>query len=105
MAGTWLMVTWAGGGNVVTHAGLGSVVAALAHGVPMVCLPLTREQPENAQAVVRLGAGRALRPDAGVDEIAAAIREQLDHGGRVRIVPDPRPALDLIEGLLERGHH
>jgi UDP:flavonoid glycosyltransferase YjiC (YdhE family) len=91
-------------GLLVTHAGLGSVVAALAHGVPMVCLPLTREQPENGHAVVRLRAGRALRPDASVGEIAAAISEQLDHGGSVRIAPDPGPALDLIEGLFERGH-
>jgi UDP:flavonoid glycosyltransferase YjiC (YdhE family) len=91
-------------GLLVTHAGLGSVVAALACGVPMVCLPLTREQPENAEAVVRLRAGRALRPDASVGEIAAAISEQLDHGGRVQIVPDHGPALDQMDCLLERGH-
>jgi hypothetical protein len=87
-------------GVLITHAGLGSVVAALAYGVPMVCLPLAREQPENAQAVVGLGAGSALQPNATVDDIGAAITEQLDRGGQVRIEPDPAPALDLLAGLL-----
>ena len=57
---------------LVTHAGLGSVVAALAHGVPMVALPLDREQPDNARALARMGAGVALAPDAPADEIRAA---------------------------------
>ena len=62
---------------VVTHGGLGTVLAALRYGVPMVCLPLGREQPENAQAVERLGAGRVLGPDSPADEIREAVREVL----------------------------
>ena len=84
---------------LVTHAGLGSVVVALAHGVPMVCLPLAREQPDNARAVVRIGAGRALHTDASAEEIRAAIAEQLDRPDRVRLAPDPRRAVDLLERL------
>src|SRR5205814_8943424 len=34
---------------VVTHAGLGTIVAALSHGLPLVCLPLGRDQPHNAE--------------------------------------------------------
>lgn len=58
---------------VVTHAGLGTVLASLAHGVPMLCLPLGREQPANASAVERVGAGTSLGPSATGEEIAAAV--------------------------------
>ena len=36
---------------VIDHAGLGTVLAALAHGLPQVCVPLGRDQPANAAAV------------------------------------------------------
>ena len=58
---------------VVTHAGLGTVLAGLTHGLPLVCLPLGREQPANAEAVARVGAGLVVEPSAGPDAIAAAI--------------------------------
>ena len=53
------MLPWASA--VVTHAGLGTVLAGLAHGLPLVCLPLGREQPANAEAVARVGAGVVAR--------------------------------------------
>jgi UDP:flavonoid glycosyltransferase YjiC (YdhE family) len=49
---------------VVTHAGMGSTLAALSHGVPLVCLPLGRDQGGNAARVQELGAGVALEPTA-----------------------------------------
>lgn len=58
---------------LVNHAGLGGVLAALAHGVPQLCIPLGRDQPTNAAAVERLGAGLLLPPDASVEDIAAAL--------------------------------
>jgi MGT family glycosyltransferase len=63
---------------VVTHAGLGTVLAALAHGVPLVCLPLGREQPDNAAAVERVGAGVVLSNDADPSDIRAAITDVLE---------------------------
>ena len=63
---------------LVTHAGLGSVSAALAYGVPMVCLPLGREQPSNAAKVEAVGAGCTLGPEAPEDELAAAVTAVLD---------------------------
>jgi UDP:flavonoid glycosyltransferase YjiC (YdhE family) len=88
---------------LVTHAGLGSVVAALAHGVPMVCLPLGREQPENAAAVGRLGAGCVLGPEASVAEIRDAIIGQLDRQSRVTLPPAPGLVADRLETLLTAG--
>jgi MGT family glycosyltransferase len=62
---------------VVTHAGLGAVMASLAHGVPLLCMPMGREQHDNAARVAACGAGRVLGADAGVDEIRRTIREML----------------------------
>jgi MGT family glycosyltransferase len=84
---------------LVTHAGLGSVVNALAHGVPMVALPLDREQPDNARALVRAGAGVALDPAASADEIRAAVTDQLRRSTSPRVTVDPSPALARLAAL------
>jgi MGT family glycosyltransferase len=62
---------------VITHAGLGTVMTALAHGVPLLCLPMGREQHDNAARVVACGAGCVLTPDADVGAISQAIRAML----------------------------
>ena len=62
---------------VVTHAGLSTVMAALADGVPLVCLPLGRDQPWNAERVATLGLGRSLERDAPVGDVRAAIEDVL----------------------------
>ena len=58
---------------VVTHAGLSTVMAALASGVPLVCMPMGRDQPLNARRVSALGLGIELPPAAGVGEIRSAV--------------------------------
>ena len=62
----------------VTHAGLGVVMAALADGVPLVCIPMGREQHDNAARVAACGAGVVLSTDAGVSEIGHAIQTVLE---------------------------
>ena len=62
---------------MVTHAGLGSVAAALSRGVPLVCTPHGRDQPLNAQRVVSLGAGLTLGPEPDAAHIAEAIQTVL----------------------------
>jgi UDP:flavonoid glycosyltransferase YjiC (YdhE family) len=62
---------------MVSHAGLGSVAAALTFGVPMVCAPIGRDQPLNAERVATLGAGLALPVEATVGQLAQAIEEVL----------------------------
>jgi MGT family glycosyltransferase len=57
----------------VCHGGLGTVLASLAAGVPLVCLPLGRDQPDNAAAVERAGVGRTVDPAAGPDAIRDAV--------------------------------
>jgi MGT family glycosyltransferase len=62
---------------VITHAGLGTVMAALAHGVPLLCLPMSRERHDNAARVAACEAGLVLTPDADVGEISQTIRAML----------------------------
>lgn len=48
---------------LVTHAGSGSMLAALSHGVPMVMLPLGADQFDNATACHALDLARILPPE------------------------------------------
>ena len=48
-----------GAALLITHAGHGTVMAGLRHGVPMVCVPLGRDQPVNAARAVARSASRS----------------------------------------------
>jgi UDP:flavonoid glycosyltransferase YjiC (YdhE family) len=94
----------------LNHGGLGSIGAALTCGVPLVCLPLGRDQPVNAEAVVAVGAGRALPPDAPADRIRATVLEVLGDdacrrtvarlAGDIRALDGPTTAAEGVESLL-----
>jgi len=62
---------------VITHGGHGTIMASLAHGVPAVCLPMGRDQLDNAARLVRSGAGLRLSPKASQRRIAEAVQEVL----------------------------
>jgi len=62
---------------VVTHAGHGTVIRALASGVPLLCMPMGRDQHDNAARVVARGAGLRLSPRTGAKRIREAILELL----------------------------
>jgi Glycosyl transferases, related to UDP-glucuronosyltransferase len=62
---------------VVTHGELGTTLRTLAHGTPLLLLPLGRDQQFNARRVVELGAGICLPVAASPLEIAAALLELL----------------------------
>jgi UDP:flavonoid glycosyltransferase YjiC (YdhE family) len=64
---------------VVTHAGHGIVMKSLAAGVPMVCIPMGRDQRDNAARVLRLRAGVQIGKRSTPDRIAAAVAEVMDH--------------------------
>jgi UDP:flavonoid glycosyltransferase YjiC (YdhE family) len=58
----------------VGHAGHGTTLAALCHGVPMVCVPgLGRDQVPIARRVAELGLGIALASGASEDDIRTAV--------------------------------
>jgi MGT family glycosyltransferase len=63
---------------VVTHGGHGTVMKALAAGVPLVVVPLGRDQNDNAARVVHHGAGLRLKPKASPRAVAEAVRRVLE---------------------------
>ncbi|MFQ6030387.1 MAG: glycosyltransferase [Dehalococcoidia bacterium] len=65
---------------MVSQCGHGTVMKALAHGVPLVCLPLIGDQPDIAARVVHAGAGIRLPRSASPQDISKAIQ---------RILSDP----------------
>ncbi|HEY7829736.1 MAG TPA: nucleotide disphospho-sugar-binding domain-containing protein [Solirubrobacteraceae bacterium] len=58
---------------MITHAGWQTVNAALADGVPLLCVPGGRDQPDNAVRVVRAGAGMRVRGSASPRKLRKAI--------------------------------
>lgn len=93
----------------ITHAGHGSVMAAIDNGVPMLCLPPGADQPHNAAKVAELGLGEVLPITASSDAIGAAIARMLvdkalkirsaEFAGRVAKEPGIERAVELIEAL------
>jgi len=63
---------------VITHGGHGTVMRALSSGVPVLCLPMGRDQNDNAARVVAKGAGLKLSPSAKPERIAAAVQRLID---------------------------
>ncbi|MGW8370487.1 MAG: glycosyltransferase [Gammaproteobacteria bacterium] len=63
---------------MVSHCGHGSAMKALAAGVPLLCLPLGRDQLETAARVVWHGAGLRLDHGATTEEIGTALKQLLD---------------------------
>ena len=69
-----------GASATVTHAGHGTVIASLAHGVPLILMPMGRDQHVVAQRVVARGAGILVDARAEAPEIAHALERLLgDH--------------------------
>jgi len=97
----------------LTHAGLNTVLDSLSHGVPMIAIPITYEQPAIAQRIRWSAVGevlpmkalnpadlkarmRAVLSSAVLRRNAAAMREAIVEAGGVT------RAADLIESVLTR---
>ena len=61
----------------ITHCGHGTVIRALAAGVPLVCMPMGRDQNDNAARVTARCAGVRLTPKASAEKIRHAVRQVL----------------------------
>ena len=58
---------------MVTHCGHGTVIRTLAMGVPLVCMPMGRDQNDNAARAVYHGAGVRVSPGASAAKIREAV--------------------------------
>jgi UDP:flavonoid glycosyltransferase YjiC (YdhE family) len=94
---------------VVSHGGSGSVLGALAHGLPTVLVPMGADQTHNARRCAELGLGLTLDAiNATPPDVAAAVRELLENpwyrtnAGRLRDEIAAMPGPDHAVALLER---
>jgi UDP:flavonoid glycosyltransferase YjiC (YdhE family) len=63
----------------ITHGGSGSVIGALAHGLPMVLFPMGADQPRNARRCVELGVAEVLDAvTATPDDVQRAVTRVLE---------------------------
>jgi hypothetical protein len=92
---------------IVTHGGSGSVLGALAAGLPLVVLPLFADQPRNAARVAALGAGVTVTGGpAAAGQIGAAVAAVLDNPGyqasarRIAAEIGALPTADQAAGML-----
>ena len=74
---------------MVTHAGWGSINASLSCGVPLVCIPCGRDQPDGARRVEAAGAGVIVPKSASArrirDDIARALADDRLRQGAARM--------------------
>ena len=96
---------------VISHGGIGTALAAMAHGVPVLFLPLGRDQPINAAAIAATGAAKVLASTASAGQIARAVEEILgepsyaEAARRVgEMIPAPgeqHPATTLLAEMID----
>jgi Glycosyltransferase family 28 C-terminal domain len=60
---------------VITHGGHGIVRRALIHGLPLLVMPMGRDQNDNARRVEARGAGLSLPPSASEAEISRTLQQ------------------------------
>jgi UDP:flavonoid glycosyltransferase YjiC (YdhE family) len=98
---------------VVSHAGSGTVLGALAVGLPLVCLPQAADQFRNSEAVARTGTGVVLRPDAVTPEaLVAAVqgvlgadayrRRATEAAAEIAAMPAPEQVVPVLEAVAAR---
>lgn len=65
---------------VITHGGHGTIMRALANGLPLICIPMGRDQNDNAAKIVYHGCGIGLSTKSGKNKIKAAVQKILYTG-------------------------
>lgn len=86
---------------VITHAGWQTVNAALADGVPLVCIPAGRDQPDNAARVLLAGAGVRVREGSSRKRLRGVIERALEDPSLKRGAVEMSAALARSDGALE----
>jgi UDP:flavonoid glycosyltransferase YjiC (YdhE family) len=94
---------------VVSHGGSGTVLAALALGLPQVCLPQGADQFLNAEAIAASRAGVSIAPEAATpgairDATATVLGEPSYRSAAQRVAEsiEAMPSPDDVAGVLEQ---
>jgi MGT family glycosyltransferase len=91
---------------IVTHAGSGSMLGALAYGIPLLAVPHAADQFENATAVAAAGAGRTVMPDDltedAIREAAVALLEEPSYRDAARSVANEIAAMPSAAEVAEQ---
>ncbi len=99
---------------VITHAGLNTALESLAHGLPMVAIPITNDQPGVARRLEWLGVAEVVPPNRlTVSRLRTAISRVTDDPGyrerahlraaEIRELAGVRRAADIIEEAFRTG--
>ncbi len=95
---------------VVAHGGSGTMLAALAHGLPLVLLPQGANQFSNAERCTAVGAAiRLLPPEVEPAAVRTAVRAVLEQpgyrrrarevAGAIERMPAPHAVVPLLEAV------
>ena len=84
---------------VVTHAGHGTVLSSLSAGVPLVCMPMGRDQHDVSARVAAVGAGLVLDVNAPAEVILGTARRVLDDDTFRRAARDIARAMARDSGV------
>jgi UDP:flavonoid glycosyltransferase YjiC (YdhE family) len=94
---------------VVSHAGTGTMLDALAHGLPMVNIPIAADQPENAARCTAAGCGLTVDAEKRTPEaIRIAVRTVLaepsyrERARRLQAEMQALPEMDTAVAVLEQ---
>jgi UDP:flavonoid glycosyltransferase YjiC (YdhE family) len=89
---------------LVTHAGHGTAVRAIRNGVPVLALPMGRDQADNASRMALRGAGLSLDPSASPERIRAAVSrilEDVSFAAAARVLGDAIETADDCDPVAE----
>ncbi len=99
---------------VITHGGHGTLMRALAHELPVLCVPMGRDQHDNAIKVVRSGLGLKVSPKSSPAKIRRAVQRLLTEkafrkqcvrmGKMIRRDKEQEVALQELEHLAGLGN-
>jgi UDP:flavonoid glycosyltransferase YjiC (YdhE family) len=85
---------------MITHAGWQTINAALVEGVPLLCLPDGRDQPDNAARVVAVGAGLRASKNASPRHLQSMIETALTDRGLREGAGGMKHALSRSDGAV-----
>jgi UDP:flavonoid glycosyltransferase YjiC (YdhE family) len=97
---------------VITHAGHGTLIKALAAGLPVLCVPMGRDQPDNVVRAEQFGSVLRIRPSARPAAIAGAVRRLLtdadlrsraqEYGAQLRAESESPLLADELEAIAQQ---